>query len=356
MFPLRKLADKENRASDALRVTNDVIASQGVFSMRFEGVVPGVGEELMSRPPDPNGFQVGGLNVRRVEPRHTPSVINAVFNHRNFWDGRAQNEFNGVNEWGDRDANARVFKAANGNNLVATKVRLVNSSLASQAVAPIVSTVEMSAHGRIPADIGNKFSREKGKKLATAVPLGGQLVHPEDSVLGVLSQWPSPGLRAKNYEELIARAFRKEWVKSNAVIEVAPDGKAKVVSQGKGNVRKENQYTLIEFNFPLFFGLALQLYQATLVSDDTPFDRWREGRGTLSAEALLGLEVFLGQAEKKSADGTRRAGARCINCHVGAEFTDASVASVLKSGPTRLRECQYPRPRLQQYRRYAHTE
>ena len=49
---------------------------------------------------DPDGFSVGvgqrRANVRRVEPRNTPTVINAVFNHRNFWDMRAQNLFNGV--------------------------------------------------------------------------------------------------------------------------------------------------------------------------------------------------------------------------------------------------------------------
>jgi hypothetical protein len=34
---------------------------------------------------DPDGFSIGSLNTRRVEPRNTPSVINAVFNHRQFW-------------------------------------------------------------------------------------------------------------------------------------------------------------------------------------------------------------------------------------------------------------------------------
>ena len=65
---------------------------------------------------DPDGFYVGQGrrrgNVRRVEPRNTPTMINAVFNHRNFWDMRAQNEFNGVNPFGDRDPNAVVYSAA----------------------------------------------------------------------------------------------------------------------------------------------------------------------------------------------------------------------------------------------------
>jgi cytochrome c peroxidase len=337
MFPLRKLVNPADRASDAQRDTSDVISSQGVFNMRFEGVVPGIGEELMSRPPDPD-FNVAGVNVRRVEPRHTPTVINAVFNHRNFWDGRAQNEFNGVNEWGDRDPNARVFMNGPKNKLVPVKIRLIDSSLASQALAPIVSSFEMSADGRTAADIGNKFSKAKGKKLSSAQPLSGQLVHPEDSVLGELSQWPSPGLKVKDYETLIKKAFRKEWVHSNALIQVAADGTVNVVSKGK-RASADNEYTLVEYNFPLFFGLALQLYQATLVSDDTPYDRWRESRGTLSPEALLGLEVFLGQNVTRGA-GSKPVGARCINCHAGPEFTDASVASILRSGVTRPREGQ----------------
>ena len=30
----------------------------------------------------------------------------------------------------------------------------------------------------------------------------------------------------------------------------------------------------MEYNFSLFFGLAVQAYEATLVSDQTPFDRF----------------------------------------------------------------------------------
>ena len=53
--------------------------------------------------PDPI-FQVAGINTRRVEPRNTPTVINAVFNFANFWDGRANMFFNGVNPFGPLDS------------------------------------------------------------------------------------------------------------------------------------------------------------------------------------------------------------------------------------------------------------
>ena len=51
---------------------------------------------------------VGKVETRRVEPRNTPTVINAVFNFRNFWDGRANNVFNGVTPFGPHDEGAKV--------------------------------------------------------------------------------------------------------------------------------------------------------------------------------------------------------------------------------------------------------
>ena len=40
--------------------------------------------------------------------RNAPTVINAAYNYRNFWDGRANNVFNGVSPFGPRDPGARV--------------------------------------------------------------------------------------------------------------------------------------------------------------------------------------------------------------------------------------------------------
>ena len=131
-FPLTRLAIADTRGSlDAATDSNDVVSSQGVH-------------HLMDTP-DPDGFSANGINTRRVEPRNTPSVINAVFNHRQFWDGRAHNVFNGVNHLGTRDPDARLFRADDPRNPVEVRVEIPNSSLASQAVAPIVSTLEMAA-------------------------------------------------------------------------------------------------------------------------------------------------------------------------------------------------------------------
>jgi cytochrome c peroxidase len=337
LFPLRVLANPRDRASPALRDTNDVVSSQGVFAATFLGIVPGRAEERATMVPDPDGFRVGGVNVRRVEPRHTPSVINAAFNHRNFWDGRAQNEFNGVNEWGARDRNAHLFRAATPNQLQKVSVLLTNSSLASQAVAPPVSRFEMSADGRTFHDLADKLSRRNGHRLPGLRPLARQLVHPQDSVLGGLSRWPDRGLSEQSYEKMIKRAFRKEWWHAHQVIRIETDGSERVAHPGECRSGGE-ELTLLEYNFSLFFGLAIQLYESTLISDDTPYDRYREDPAAhpLSAEALEGLGIFLRQV--RSPDG--KAAGRCINCHAGPELTDASVANIAAAGETRNREGQ----------------
>jgi cytochrome c peroxidase len=47
-----------------------------------------------------------------------------------------------------------------------------------------------------------------------------------------------------------------------------------------------DEFTQMEVNFSLFFGPAIQMYEATLVSDDSPFDRFQAGdAGALSRSA-----------------------------------------------------------------------
>jgi cytochrome c peroxidase len=333
-YPFHKLADPNNRSSAVLANTNDVTSSQGVFYSEFNDVVPGNTQDAVTYKPDEDGFQVNGTNVRRVEPRNTPTVINAVFNFRNFWDGRAQNEFNGVNEFGLRDPNAFVYKARTPSKLEEVKVSLKNSSLASQAVGPPLSSFEMSADGRKFQEVGDKFSLNdkkvhsagKGKKLPRKLakkilplrPLGKQLVHNQDSVLGSDSRVPELGLKTPTYEKLIEAAFKPEWWKSNRVIQINTDGSRTVVNKPDRSLTTQ-EYTLMEYNFSLFFGLAVQMYESTLVSDNTPFDQFQEGTtNALTPQQQQGLNIFLNSG--------------CIFCHAGSEFTAASVANVQKQG------------------------
>jgi len=333
-YPFHKLADPNDRTSEVLRNSNDITSSQGVFNAEFQDVVPGSAQDTVQYKPDTDGFRVGNTNVRRVEPRNTPTVIDAVFYFRNFWDGRAQNVFNGVNPFGTRDPNAKLFKARNPAKLDEVTVSLNNSSLASQAVGPPLSSFEMSADGRTFQEIGDKFGstdkkdktaakgkklpRKTAKKILPLRPLGKQLVHPEDSVLGSDSRSPELGLKTATYEKLIEKAFKDDWWKSNRVIRINADGSRTVLNKPDRDLTTE-EYTLMEYNFSLFFGLAVQMYESTLVSDNTPFDQFREGNtNALTAQQQQGLNIFLNSG--------------CIFCHPGAEFTAASVSNVQKNG------------------------
>ncbi|WP_437826466.1 cytochrome-c peroxidase [Sorangium sp. So ce1153] len=279
-WPLFRLADPDDRESDVLFQTDDVVSSQGVFHARFNAVVRGDAKDDCTLLPDI--FQVQGLNVRRVEPRHTPTVINAAFNYRNFWDGRANNHFNGVNPFGRRDPDAAVHALRDG-VLVREEVDLDNSSLASQAVGPPLSPFEMSCEGRTFPDIG--------RKLLKLRPLAGQGVDPTDSVLGALRHPSGNGL-APSYRELIEGAFADAYWRPDQRIDDRP---------------------LVEANFSLFWGLAIQLYEATLVSDDTRFDRFADGdSAALSDKERAGLAIFEGKG-------------KCINCHRGPELTGAAT-------------------------------
>lgn len=319
-FPFHKLSDPSDRNSTVLSDKNDVASSQGVFFSTFNDINVGNAQDNVTFQPDPV-FNVEGTEVRRVEPRNSPSVINAVFNFRNFWDGRAQNEFNGVNPFGSRDPDAFLLKRV-GNQLVKTKVNLKNSSLASQAVGPPLSAFEMSADGRTLPDIGQKFSRKRarikraklGRKLRALKPLGNQVVHPQDSVLGSFSRYPLRGLNT-SYDAMIRSAFKPEWWSSNLAIQIDANGEP-IFTKKPAIQLTDDEFTQAEYNFSLFFGLAIQAYESTLVSDRAPFDAYMEGRrGALNAQQKRGLDVFQNKG-------------KCINCHGGPEFTNASVRNV----------------------------
>ncbi|MGI9233743.1 MAG: cytochrome-c peroxidase [Woeseiaceae bacterium] len=267
---------------------NDVVSSQGVFNTTSTGVFDfGSPTDPCDIIPDPV-FNVGHVNVRRVEPRNTPTVINSVFNHRNFWDGRANNFFNGNDPHGARGEQG--IWEYNLSTRVVSEVNIMekNSSLASQAVGPPLSDLEMACAG--------KAFPELGKKMLGRKALADQQVSTSDSVFGPLNlvntRGTGQGLR-RTYQQLIIRAFKREYWGAPG----RPDG----------------TYTQMQANFALFWGLAIQLYEATLVSHETPVDAFARGTdGALTELQKEGAEVFLG-------DG------KCINCHGGPEFTGAAV-------------------------------
>ena len=293
-FPLHEFANPDDRNSAVVRSLPMVASSQGVFREQHSNIVRGQAADARQVVYDPV-FHVGTSNTRRVEPRNTPSVINSVFNLRNFWDGRAQSIYNGVNPWGKRDGGARVFRSSlawNPLNLpnlsLATSITLNDSSLASQASGPPLSDLEMSAAGRVFPELG--------RKMYSLRPLAGQAVAADDSVLASWRHASGDGLAPANYGEMVRKAFKPVWWNGNVPVRV-----------------NSQSYQQIEANFSLFFGLSLQLYQATLVSDQTPFDKYLEGNGAaLTTEQLQGFAVFMGKG-------------KCINCHGGPALTNASI-------------------------------
>ena len=310
-FPLRQYQEPQNPvAGQALQAdrnaqvvydSDDVVSSQGVYHSTFNGLTPSGKKELCKKRFPTSGpnmplFNVGGNSVRQVEPRNTPTIINAVYNFRNFWDGRANNVFNGLDPFGlRRFANpamtptTEIYIKNSIGKLIKNRIAIFNASLASQAVGPALSDFEMSC--------GGKDFPELGKKILAVKPLGKQKVDVSDSVLGPYTSLAGDIKSVNTYKLLIQSAF------NNAYWDV-PD------------TQTVDGYKLIENNFSLFWGLAVQAYESTLVSDDSRFDQTINGRDNLTAQEQNGLNLFLNQG-------------KCIACHLGSEFTAASVTHVL---------------------------
>ena len=178
----------------------NVIGSAGVVKHTFAAITDGAADEVGGDTSGAGLFVVGGVKVRQVTSRNAPSVINAVFNLRNFWDGRASNIFNAATPFGVADARAQVL-ALLGGTLTPQAVRLDGSSLASQAVAPPLNGLEMSYEGRAWTDLG--------RKMLSLTPLGRQPIARDDSVLGPFVSASGVGFRPDvTYASLVAASFQ----------------------------------------------------------------------------------------------------------------------------------------------------
>ena len=325
--------------------TDNIAGSQGVRKSTFVSINTKTGAESTTLASD-SVFNVNGVNVRQVTGKNSPSAINSVFNHRQFHNGRAQPEFNGVNPFGYRDPSARVRTPDSKGNLLSIDIKISNASLASQAVGPPLNTTEMSATNRTFPDLG--------RKLLLRTPLGLQKVDPTDSVLGPLAAPGTAKGLTTTYKTLIQQAFQPKWWNSSKSVSI--NGKS---------------YSMMEANFSLYWGLAIMLYEATLVADNSPMDQYLASRvftlnpdgtiasytsnpnflqpvvtrlntefnTTLTTEDILnGLALFeLPVAPPPSypiptAAGVPQAGAGCIACHLGAETTSASIRNVAGGG------------------------
>jgi cytochrome c peroxidase len=252
-------------------ITNDDrVGSQGVVGTIFSSVAtdPSVAADVCS--PDQTAPFFGN---RRVTGRNAPSVVGAVYARDIFWDGRANHVFNGSDPFG-LTANSGGLLAAVG-----------NGALASQAVGPPNNPTEMSCGGRT-----FNGSNSLASKMLARRPLQVQRVSASDSVLGSLAA-PVTGL-STTYQAMVDTAF---------VPAVASDSLAQ---------------------FSRIWGQAIQAYEATLIPDQTPLDRYLAGnKNALTASQQKGLDRFTGKGG-------------CTNCHAGAELSDASVSFFQNKGQT----------------------
>ncbi len=300
-FPFRVFGDPNDNHSAILRDSAQRAGSAGMFARTFSALT-GSAAEQGADAQDAPAFRIGNLNIRQVTTRNAPSVINAVFHVRAFRDGRASDVFTGRTPFGDSDTRANAVVASNG-QLTLEKVRLLNSALASQAVEPPVNPAEMSYEGRTWPLIG--------RKLLALRPLAQQQVAANDSVLGPYVNSCCRGLDPSiTYLTLVQAAFQPRYWNSTQLA--------------------DGQFTAAESNFSLFFGLAIQAYESTLIADDSPVDRFLAGdAAALTTQQISGFLAFQTRAF-------------CQFCHSGPEFTistytanalHGAVSPVLTGGP-----------------------
>ena len=364
-FPFLKLKDATDRGSAPTSNTNDVFSSQGTFGGDFvsskrghSGLTAGAGENsaakrsahreddggglrrnehcnLTYKPLDPldptkgSPFHADGLIYRKVEPRNTPTTVGAVFNLRQFWDGRGNNQFNGIDPFGRRtymperaDPIDPTYKLGNpnaqttgiivalGSQALTSAIRLdlrqpliENASLASQAVGPPLSDFEMSCAGKTFKDLG--------RKLIPFRALETQSVDAHDSLFskttGLINPRGVTGLNA-TYGELIKKAFKAKYWSAPSRYVIDPVTRLPVTKVAGG-------FTQMEHNFSLFWGLAIQAYEQLLIADDTPFDRFMDGDATaMSPQAKRGMDIFNSKGN-------------CFECHSGPLLSSAAVTN-----------------------------
>jgi cytochrome c peroxidase len=340
-FPTHRLLDQsipgepQLNPANVSRDSNDVVGSMGVRLRRFTDIpVPGTAAFA----PLSNGVRVlrpdlGTTltdeipiyrNLRRVEPRNTPTMINATFYYDNFWDGRASHDFNGGSVFGAMDPQSHVFVDGSG-TLQATRQLIRFSSIASQIVGPALSDFEMSFRGRNWHKIAKKLLQGDGSaSFPSVTPLANQLVSTSDSALGPFSNQGGSTCRAMgrsvasgrpglclSYRELIQQAyFPTLWQNTgqhlNGAVRnctsavngtVSPtgcdpfDGFVLTIASNAASPTDRLQFTQMEGNFPLFAGLSMQAYIDILVSDDTPLDRFldRNPQAVRAFSALIPL-------------------------------------------------------------------
>jgi cytochrome c peroxidase len=191
-------------ADNTFNTADDVVGSPGVMNSNSDGTY--------------NWSPVYGFR-EQVTGRKANSSVNAAYGTTLFWDGRAAGTFT------DPTTGAVILQ--NG------------GALESQAVGPVVSSVEMAHGGRNWLDAASRISISKPLALSP-------------NVTPALGEW----IGGRSYPELFEEAF----------------GTSEVT--------------------PARIALAIATYERTLYSDRTPFDAAVSGIAPLTAQEQRGQGVF----------------------------------------------------------------
>jgi cytochrome c peroxidase len=147
------------------------------------------------------------------------------------------------------------------------------------------------------------------------------MVDPTDSVLGTFVNDPGVnGGRGINltYEELIQWAFVPQYWNS-----AGPGATTLLTASG---------FHLMENNFSLFWGLAVQAYELTLRADQTPYDMFMGGdNNALTQDQMRGLLTYIhteAAVQQTNPIFNNIAFGACQLCHSGPELTENSLVNV----------------------------
>ena len=321
-FPFHQLSNPDDQHSAVISSKDDILGSMGIMQTDFVSIIEGSSTEIGTAHADPVMTQTNSdgstAQLRATTKRNAPSVINAIHFVEAFWDGRASFWFNGRDNWGARNTDARVLKVQPDGSVAQEQILLDFAALASQAVGPIESGAEMSAHGRDLFQIG--------KKLLALEPLAGQQVHVNDSVLGPYRDNVDGMGLSISYEQLVSQAFITDWYASDQLF----DGSGQPLIDGNTGLPRTgvpaniNEYTMMEANFSLFWGLSIMLYEATLLSDDSPFDRFM--RHELDPQDPLGDPEAMTPLQQAGMSVLNVA--NCMFCHTTSVFSSAVSSKI----------------------------
>jgi cytochrome c peroxidase len=184
-----------------------------------------------------------------------------------------------------------------GTTPTAQALELPNMSAASQATGPVLSIFEMAC--------ANETFPALGRSLMAQRVLQTQPISPTDSVFSAL---PVGGIASGGlgltvtYSDLVRAAFQPAYWQDNHFYSVnSSTGQISPVPDASTG------FLIDELNFSMYFGMAIDAYERTLISDKSPFDL-----GTMTADAVAGEGVFTGKAH-------------CDACHDGPLFSKATT-------------------------------